>query len=55
MTIPDKTPGQIAYEEDVLRRPTYDSGLPRKPWDKLANWAQTEWEMIGLPVETGRE
>jgi len=25
----NQTPGEIAYNEDVRRRPTYDKGAPR--------------------------
>jgi hypothetical protein len=30
-----KTPGQIAYEEDVRRRPKHDDGTDRPTWEKL--------------------
>lgn len=35
-----KSPGQIAYEEDVRRRPTYDTGEARAGWDKLEEWTR---------------
>lgn len=30
-----KTPGQVAYEEDVRRRPKHDDGTARPTWEKL--------------------
>lgn len=44
-----KTPGQIAYEEDVRRCPAYHSGSARLPWDKLPKWAQGSWEQQPTP------
>jgi len=39
-----KTLGQIAYEEDCNRRPTYPDGSKRKPWSQLDSWARLSWE-----------
>lgn len=39
-----KTPGQIAYEEDCRREPTYHNGKPRTPWDSLDPLARDSWE-----------
>lgn len=39
-----KTAGQIAYEHDVARRPTYPDGSPRKAWKDLPGYAQWSWE-----------
>lgn len=38
------TPGQIAYQEDVRRRPTYGDGTPRKSWEELCDVARWSWE-----------
>lgn len=46
-----KTPGQLAYEEDVRRQPTYYGGGPRKAWDQLADWAQRQWDQDPTPRE----
>ena len=32
---PVKTPGQLAYEADLERQPTYDDGKPRPTWERL--------------------
>lgn len=40
-----KTLGQIAYEEDVRRAPTYPgTNSPRAAWCELEEWAQQSWE-----------
>jgi hypothetical protein len=44
-----KTPAQLAYEEDVRRRPTYDNGVPRCTWDQLPDIAQWSWEKNPTP------
>lgn len=44
-----KTPGQLAYEEDVRRKPTYDGGLARAAWDKLADHVKESWERNPTP------
>lgn len=44
-----KTPGQIAYEEDVRRQPTYHDGSPRRPWDQLGDAVQWDWERNPTP------
>jgi len=46
----DKTKGQIAYEEDVLNRPTYYDGEPRKHWSELCDVAQWSWERHVIEV-----
>lgn len=40
-----RTPGQIAYEEDVAARPLYDDGTPRKPWCELPDEAKRSWDL----------
>lgn len=44
-----KTPGQIAYEEDCKRRPTYDDATPRKTWDQLDKVSRWSWERNPTP------
>lgn len=44
-----KTPGQIAYEEDVRRRPNYPDGGPRPPWSRLDELTQWSWERNPTP------
>jgi len=38
------TPGQLAYEADVRRYPTYHNGQPRPSWEALRPWARESWE-----------
>lgn len=45
------TPGQIAYEEDVRRKPLYHDGTPRKTWAQLPEWAAWGWERCPTPRE----
>lgn len=40
----DKTPGQIAYEIDLVTRPNYPDGTLRKTWDELPDFARSQWE-----------
>ncbi len=37
------TSGQIDYERDVARKPTYHDGTPRKQWHELSTIAQWSW------------
>lgn len=40
-----KSKGQIAYEQDVERRPMYPGNLgPRPTWDNLSEIAKWSWE-----------
>lgn len=39
-----KTKGQLAYEADVSRRPTYHDGAKRKTWDQLGEIEQWSWQ-----------
>jgi hypothetical protein len=39
-----KTPGQLAYEEDVRRCQNYPSGKPRAAWDAIGSVEQQTWE-----------
>ena len=38
-----KQRGQELYEADVVRRPTYHDGTPRKPWRELGAVEQWSW------------
>lgn len=44
-----KTPGQVAYEEDVRRCPNYEHGEPRATWSMLKPWVQETWERDPTP------
>lgn len=44
-----KTPGQIAYEEDVRRCPLYHDGTPRRSWSSLCEVARWSWERNPTP------
>ena len=51
-----KTLGQIAYEEDVLRKPTYPPRVdgtvrPRRTWDELDELTKRSWELNPVPRE----
>lgn len=39
-----KTPGQIAYEADLLRTPLYPDGGKRRLWEDLIDMARQSWE-----------
>ena len=45
----NQTPGEIAYIEDVRRRPTYDKGAPRPTWAQLDTHAKWSWEREPTP------
>ena len=42
--LPNKTPGQIAYERDCLEKPRYHTGELRKRWGELSELARWSWE-----------
>ncbi len=44
-----KTPGQLAYEQDVIRKPFYHDGTRRRPWEALSEVAQYSWEKNPTP------
>ena len=46
-----KTPGQIAYEEDVRRCPEYHDGMKRPAWGKLHDVSKMSWERDPTPRE----
>lgn len=41
-----KTPGQIAYEADLLIQPTYCGGKPRPSWKTLGDSPRESWERM---------
>lgn len=41
-----KSPGQIAYEADLEKRPVYHSGEVRPSWDQLPAYARENWDRI---------
>lgn len=43
------TKGQVAYEEDLRRKPNYPDGSNRKPWRQLDSVAQQSWERNPTP------
>jgi len=45
----NQTPGEIAYIEDVRRRPTYDTGAPRAAWATLDAVVRQSWERDPTP------
>jgi hypothetical protein len=45
-----KDPGQTDYEADVLKRPTYHTGQPRKQWHELDDVERWSWSR---PREVG--
>jgi hypothetical protein len=47
----NQTPGEIAYNEDVRRRPTYDKGAPRPTWAQLDYHAKVSWARNPTPRE----
>lgn len=45
-----KSPGQLAYEEDLRRQPAYpQSAEPRPSWELLAEYAQWTWDRTPTP------
>ena len=46
-----KTPGQIAYDEDCARKPTYHTGEPRPSWESLDKVTQWSWDRNPTPRE----
>lgn len=44
-----KTRGELAYEEDCRRRPTYDDGTQRRPWSALDSVCRYSWERDPRP------
>jgi hypothetical protein len=39
-----KSTGQLLYEADVLAKPRYHDGKPRKTWDELDPISRWSWE-----------
>jgi hypothetical protein len=44
-----KTPGQLAYEAELVYAPTYPCGRPRIAWDDLPQYAKKAWEEDPTP------
>ena len=44
-----KTPGQLAYEQDVANWPLYPDGGARKARDRLGDMAKQSWERNPTP------
>jgi len=44
MTQTAKTPGQLAYEADLLKLPTYHTGEARRSWAALSDFVKASWE-----------
>ena len=40
----EKSKGQIDYERDCEKNPTYGDGKKRKTWDELPDYAKQNWE-----------
>lgn len=49
MTAPEKSPGQLAYEADLLICPAYADGLPRRTWEQIGDAAREAWEEHPTP------
>lgn len=43
------SPGQRVYEHELLAKPLYDDGTPRKPWAALSDVARWSWERNPSP------
>ncbi len=46
-----KTPGQLAYEEDVRRKPLHHDGTHRPRWDQLDEVCKWSWDRKPIPRE----
>jgi hypothetical protein len=44
-----RSPGQIAYEEDVRRKPEYKKGWQRTAWKNLDAEVRESWERNPTP------
>ncbi len=45
----DKSPGQLAFEEDCRRLPRYHDGTPRRTWKQLCDYEQDTWHRNPTP------
>jgi hypothetical protein len=52
MSSPIKTPGQRAYEAELIAWPDYHDGAPRPPWERLNDLARWSWEKNPTPRRT---
>lgn len=50
-----KTPGQLAYEEDCRRCPHHHDGSPRRAWSEIGDVARWSWERNPTPRDYGTE
>jgi hypothetical protein len=44
-----KSPGRIAYEQDVATCPNYDNGTRRASWSSLPDFVRGSWERNPTP------
>lgn len=44
------TRGQQAYERDLIERPRYHDGGPRRAWEQLSDVARWSWEKSPYPL-----
>lgn len=44
------TKGQRAYEADLIERPFYHDGKPRRTWDQLHDIGRWSWEKNPYPL-----
>lgn len=44
-----KSPGQLAYEQDAQNTPRYPDGAPRRTWEQLSPIARDTWERNPTP------
>jgi hypothetical protein len=49
MSTDTKSPGQLAYEEDVRRCPNYHDGAPRISWNQLYDHEKASWHKDATP------
>lgn len=49
---PSKTPGQLAYEDDLSRWPTYSDGRERPVWDAADEYLRLSWERAPALLST---
>lgn len=49
--MPEKSPGQIAYETELAIMPNYEDGKPRRLWSELPEHSRQSWERNPTPRE----
>jgi len=45
----NKTPGQVAYESELIARQNYHDGTPRRTWAQLSSAVRDTWERNPTP------